>query len=235
MLIETERARSDDATFRAARRLAAITLAQSSGLTDSDLKAEPSWPDVSTTADADRASLADMVRQRPDVNAARARLEAARSALNLARSLQTADITWGGGFNNYPPDQRASVQLRAQIPWQINYRYEGEIRQAAAGVQRAEDGLRQVISVAESELASLLLRRTSTAHRITLLESTILPRAREVLQRAESAYAKGAIPLTELLDARRTYRGVLIDAVEARLEAARSDSEWRLRAGLPLR
>ena len=155
------------------------------------------------------------------MRAARARLDAARAALDLARAAQVADITWGGGVNHYPPDQRASVQLRAQFPWQLNYRFEGEIRQAMAGLQRAEVSLSQTRMAAESELTSLELRRTATVVRLASIETRILERSREVLNRAEAAYARGATSLTDLLDARRTFRAVRLDAVQARLDAAR--------------
>jgi cobalt-zinc-cadmium efflux system outer membrane protein len=157
-------------------------------------------------------------------------VEAARAALDLARASQVTDITWGGGVNHYPPDQRASVQLRAQFPWQLNYRFEGEIRQAVAVLQRAEASLSQTTVAAESELTSLHLRRIATAARLDSIETRILERSREVLERAEAAYARGATSLTDLLDARRTFRAVRLDAVQARLDAARADTEWRLRS-----
>ncbi len=245
VLIETERARQDDATLRTARRLAAVSLAQAAALTSDRIEAAGGWPALpappsghmerpvpAEAATLPRAAPAveQWVDQRADVRAARARLDAARAALDLARAAQVADITWGGGVNHYPPDQRASVQLRAQFPWQLNYRFEGEIRQAMAGLQRAEVSLSQTRMAAESELTSLELRRTATAVRLASIETRILERSREVLNRAEAAYARGATSLTDLLDARRTFRAVRLDAVQARLDAARADTEWRLRS-----
>jgi cobalt-zinc-cadmium efflux system outer membrane protein len=58
-------------------------------------------------------------------------------------------------------------------------------------------------------------------------ERDILPRARQVAAGAELAYGKGAIPLVDLLDARRTLRATLIDAINARAEHARG--LWLLR------
>ena len=245
VLIETERARQDDATLRAARRLAAVSLAQAAALANDQIEVAGGWPALSAapsrpenraapvgsaTLPPATPSIDLLVNQRADVRAARSRVEAARAALDLARAAQTTDITWGGGLNHYPPDQRASVQLRAQFPWQLNYRFEGEIRQAVAGLQRAEASLRQATVAAESELTSLHLRRVATAARLDSIEARILERSREVLERAEAAYTRGATSLTDLLDARRTFRAVRLDAVQARLDAARADTEWRLRS-----
>ena len=246
VLIETERARQDDATLRAARRLAAVSLAQAAALANDQIEAAGGWPALSAAPSSGPAnppapvgsatlppatpSIDLLVNQRADVRAARSRVEAARAALDLARAAQTTDITWGGGLNHYPPDQRASVQLRAQFPWQLNYRFEGEIRQAVAGLQRAEASLRQATVAAESELTSLHLRRVATAARLDSIEARILERSREVLERAEAAYTRGATSLTDLLDARRTFRAVRLDAVQARLDAARADTEGRLRS-----
>lgn len=245
VLIETERARQDDATLRAARRLAAVSLAQAAALVNDQIEAAEGWPAFSAspsgpanryapagpaTLPPTRPAIDRLVDQRADVSAARTRVEAARAALDLARASQVSDITWGGGVNHYPPDHRASVQLRAQFPWQLNYRFEGEIRQAVAGLQRAEALLSQTLVAAESELTSLHLRRITTAARLESIETRILERSREVLERAEAAYARGATSLTDLLDARRTFRAVRLDAVQARLDAARADTEWRLRS-----
>lgn len=243
VLIETERARHDDATLRAAKRLAAVALAQTAAIATDQIEAEAGWPARSESSPHDIGRSAavgstgglraidELINLRSDVRAARSRVDAARAALDLARASQVTDITWGGGFNHYPPEQRASVQLRAQFPWQLNYRFEGEIRQAVAGLQRAEESLRQTLLAAESELIALQLRRVTTAERLAGIEAQILGRSQEVLDRAEAAYTRGATSLTDLLDARRTFRAVRLDAIQARLEAARADTEWRLRLG----
>jgi cobalt-zinc-cadmium efflux system outer membrane protein len=114
----------------------------------------------------------------------------------------------------------------------MNYRFEGEIRQALAGLNRAEEVLRQTLLIAESELSSLQVRRIAAAQRLDGFEKEILSRSQQVLDRAEAAYTRGATSLTDLLDARRTFRAVQLDSIQARLEAARAETEWRLRSNL---
>ncbi|MBN9342214.1 MAG: TolC family protein, partial [Comamonadaceae bacterium] len=69
----------------------------------------------------------------------------------------------------------------------------------------------------------------SAAQRADGYEGGIVPRARQVAQSAELAYAKGAIGLTDLLDARRTLRATLLEAIGAQADYAKAEGLWRLR------
>lgn len=227
--IEAERARNELAAVSASREIAAITLAQAAGIKAGDLRAGGTWSSSASSLSRPTSGATQAAQMRFDVKAAQARLMAARASLDLARSLQTTDITWGGGFNNYPPEQRAAVQVRAQFPWQINYQFEGEIRQAAAAVQRSEEMLRLTTQLAISDMLALDLKKDRSAERLALFETQIRAQARQVLQRAEAAYNRGATPLTDLLEARRTHLAVELDAVQARADASRAATEWVLR------
>jgi len=50
-----------------------------------------------------------------------------------------------------------------------------------------------------------------------------------VAQSAELAYAKGALPLSDLLDARRTLRATALEALAARQDHAKALGAWQLR------
>ena len=56
-----------------------------------------------------------------------------------------------------------------------------------------------------------------------------MPSAKKVAEMAELAYSKGAMSLTELIDARRTLRSVLIEALSARTDHAKASQAWVLR------
>ena len=56
-----------------------------------------------------------------------------------------------------------------------------------------------------------------------------MPRARKVAEMAELAYNKGAMSLTELIDARRTLRSILIEDLVARTDHAKAAQAWLLR------
>ena len=69
----------------------------------------------------------------------------------------------------------------------------------------------------------------NTAQRARTYDQDILPRARKVAAAAELAYSKGALSLTDLLDARRTLRATLLDALAASTDHARAAGAWQLR------
>ena len=70
--------------------------------------------------------------------------------------------------------------------------------------------------------------RTASA-RSADFEDHIVPRARQVAAMAELAYSRGALTLTDLIEARRTLRAVLLDELAARADYARAHTAWQLR------
>lgn len=132
-------------------------------------------------------------------------------------------------YDHYPGTSRAQVELRAQMPLQWGYSYDGEIGRALAQQRQAEDQLEKTTRLATLELQRMRLEAAGTLERARRHETEIMPRARAVAQTAEQAYQRGAIGLTDLLDARRTLRATLIDAVAARQEAAKALGAWQLR------
>jgi len=57
----------------------------------------------------------------------------------------------------------------------------------------------------------------------------VLPVARDVAQRSEFAYSRGATSVLDLLDARRSLKSVELDAMQARADAAKA---WARRAAI---
>jgi len=121
------------------------------------------------------------------------------------------------------------VELRMQMPLQWGYSYQGEIGRAAAQLALAQDTLEKLRRLARIELQRLQHEALSTAQRARIYETSILPRARKVAEGAELAFSKGAMSLTDLLDARRTLRTTLLDALAARTDYARAAVAWQLR------
>ena len=83
--------------------------------------------------------------------------------------------------------------------------------------------------MAGNDLQRLHLEAQSSAQRAHGYLSDILPAARKVVEGAELAYHKGALSLSDLLDARRTLRATLIEALTARADAAKAQGAWQLR------
>lgn len=228
--IEAQRARSDAQLAELDRRRAALTLWQSTGLpTPPDqLQAKTDWPAL--TGDMAVAhSLDALVDARPDVRAAQARLQAAQAALDSSTAQRRSDITWGASYDHFPGTSTALIELRMQMPLQWGYSYQGEIARASAQLAQAQDALEKIRRQARAELQRLQQEALNTAQRARTYEVDILPRARKVAEGAELAYSKGAMSLTDLLDARRTLRATLLDALTARTDYAKAAGAWQLR------
>jgi len=227
--IEAERAHADAETAQLDRQRAQLTLAQLTGR-DAEaptLQALPEWPAAAVPADAPADDLVDL---RADVRAAAERVRAAEAALGGASAQTKSDITWGASADHYPGTSTRQVELRLSMPLAWGYRYEGEIGRAQAQLDQARDALDKSRRVAATELQRQRAELTAAAQRSRRFDNEIVPRSRDVAERAELAYSKGAMPLTDLLDARRTLRAVRLDALAARTDLAKAVGNWQLRS-----
>ncbi|ADU97828.1 TolC family protein [Alicycliphilus denitrificans] len=226
--IESERARSDSELAELARTQAAVALAQLTARGPGLQACACDWP-AQVAGPAPGGDLLTWAESRADVRAALARVQAAQAELDSAMALRKADVTIGASYDHYPGTSNRLVELRAQIPLQWGYRFEGEIGRAQAMLSAAQEALDKTRRLALLDLQSLQQQAASAAQRAAGYENGILPRAREVAQSAELAYAKGAIPLTDLLDARRTLRATALEALAARADYAKAQGNWLLR------
>ncbi|MES2361401.1 MAG: TolC family protein [Pseudomonadota bacterium] len=232
--IEAQRASTDLLTARLDRQRAALALAQLTGFTGpGTLVALPDWPArLAPDAMADNAVIYPAIEARADVRAALQRVEAARAALDFASAQKKADITLGTSFDHFPGTSNRLLELRLQMPlygFLGGYNFQGEIARAQAQLDQAEDTLEKTRRAASADLQRLQQDKQGAAARALSFESTILPRARKVAEMAELAYSKGAMSLTDLIDARRTLRAILIEDLAARTEHAKAAQAWQLR------
>jgi cobalt-zinc-cadmium efflux system outer membrane protein len=170
-----------------------------------------------------------LVEDRADIRAARARAASASASLDAAQAQRSADVTWGVSLERYPGTSNRLVELRASVPLQWSYRAEGEIGRAQAAYAQALDALDRARHDARLELQRLRAERDAGARRLQVFERDIVGGARRLAESAELAYGKGAMSLTDLLDARRTLRATQLDAIAARVDHAKAALAWRLR------
>jgi cobalt-zinc-cadmium efflux system outer membrane protein len=121
------------------------------------------------------------------------------------------------------------LELRVQLPLQVNYSFEGEIKRAKEQLTQTQLMLDKVKLLATTELQSLLQNVLTSHDRHLRYEEMILPQAKKVLEQAEFAYSKGALTLTDLLDARRTFRATRIEAISSQSELLKAQASWYLR------
>ena len=227
--IEARRVRLDRDLAELDRARAALALASLIGpLAPPDLRVAADWPLAPLPDTA--ADIGRLVDQRSDVRAAEARLQAAIAARDAALALKRSDITWGTSVDHFPGSSTRQVELRLQMPLQWGYNQQGEIGRAQALLAQAQGAAERTRMLAANELQRLQRETLALAARAQAHADDIVPRARRATEQAELAYARGALPLTDLLDARRTLRSTLLDALAARADQAKAIGAWQLRS-----
>lgn len=176
----------------------------------------------------------ELIQKRSDVAAAKARLNAALTARKLALAAKTRDVTVGLQFEHYPTSPANqlgsgnSYGVSIQIPLFSRYEFQGEIRAAEVAVDAAQENLAKTTDAARSEfnlqIASLQTAQTQLAR----FQNELLPAARKSTEATEFAFKNGAVPVMDVLDARRTYRAIELDAINAKADLAKAGTTLRI-------
>lgn len=226
--IDQARADSDarlaQADLQQARQVLAYLIGRQA---DADtLLAADSWPALEAQALAEAP-----LDQRPDLEAASRRLKAAEADRDLARARKKRDVTVGlqyeHNLQNAPTD---SVGFGISVPLFIWHEYEGEIARAEADLDVARQQLAQQQALAVGQVAQARQALLAARDRLARLENGLQADAERVAKAAEFAYAKGAMGLIDLLDARRTLRQIQIETANARADYAKALADWQIQA-----
>lgn len=178
------------------------------------------WPE--------RESAVGSQDDRPDVAAARKRLAAAEYGRDLARAIATRDVTLGVQADHWPASALnpqgtgISYGLSIEIPLHVRHANEGEAARAMADLEAARGTLERALAQANADRALASRQLAAAQERRRRLEAEALPAAREIAEGAEYAYSRGATSVFELLDARRSLKGVELDELQARADAAKA-------------
>lgn len=231
--IEAEHALSDLRKAQLDEKRAGYVLSQNLGMNPSNgqkLSVTADWPQASALALEQSQSLEAWITARPDVQAFQLRAQASQALLDNAKALGKIDPTIGLSVDSNPGTNKRLTELRVQFPLQVGSTYDGEIGRATAQSFQAQTQWDQAKLNAEAEWLSMREAYAASMARYTIYMQEILPRAHKVATQAELAYTKGAIPLVDLLDARRTLKNSLLEAVEVKAEHAKTFIALQLRA-----
>jgi cobalt-zinc-cadmium efflux system outer membrane protein len=192
------------------------------------LGAESMAPSLQVAADWMLAARPPASGERPDVVAARLRVEAAENARELARQLGTRDVTLGLEADRSPVTDvnptatGITYGVSISIPLFVRHRSEGELAKALAELEIARAALERVRAQADAEARVAEQEWSAASERRERLEKEVRPIARDVASAAEYAYSRGTTGVLDLLDARRSLKGVELDELQARVEAAKA-------------
>ena len=230
--IDALRAQNDavqsEADQRKARQMLRLLLGSRNPTTD--LVLTETWPLHLPIPSQQNSVSTD---ERPDVLAAQARLRAAATSRKLALAQRTRDISIGVQAEHYPTSvtnsqgSGNSFGIAVQFPIFARYEFDGEIRTADIALTSAQEALDKSRDQARSEIQNSWDIAQAAFQRLRRYDDTLLALAQKSADAAEFAYKHGAVGVTDVLDARRTYRAIRLEALAARADYAKSLVAWQ--------
>jgi cobalt-zinc-cadmium efflux system outer membrane protein len=229
--LDHDRAQNDARGAGAELTRARLNLAYMIGVerAAAELQATDPWP-APERADpaAVQEAIAQLAEMRPDVLAAKARVEAAEKLRDLARAQRTRDIVVGAQYERYPGNLPTnSIGIGIAFPLFTGYDFSGDIQKAEVERYSALDALARARAVAAIEVQRAASDLNAAAERLERFEGSLLGAATRTSQGAEFAFQRGATSVLEVLDARRTLRAVRLESLLARAEHAKALAAWR--------
>ncbi len=182
---------------------------------------------------------------RPEVRAARLRIERDEHGMSLARRRYRPDFTvgvaWGNvlarrddpGRENPPPDNGRdtwSLTLGASIPV-FRGSYEAGFREAAARLSAAEEAYRDAVNGVALAVRSTAFRIATIDRQLALFERALLPQAEQALRATEEAYSGGVTGVLELLDSEELLLDVRLGRARLRADYMKALAEMERALG----
>lgn len=231
--VDALRARNDSRQAEADLRRArlALLLVMGIGAKPDQLSATDAWPQPGPMPGLD--DIDALLQRRPDVLAAQQRVRAADAALRLAQSQRTRDVSIGGQYTHSPASPingfygSETYGVSVSVPLFVNNYFEGDIRSAAANVDSAQTTLLKTKQEASAELQRAWSDMQSAQDRLARFRDELSVSAKRAVDAAEYAFRNGAISVTDVLDARRTWRAISLDELNARADYAKALAAWR--------
>jgi cobalt-zinc-cadmium efflux system outer membrane protein len=230
--VDALRAQNDARAALAERERAQVALAYLIGVERDAVRiyAADGWPGPEQAPS--EYPLERALEARADVRAAQARVLAAEKGRELARALRTRDVTVGIQYERFPGDlSNNSYGFTVSIPLFANYFYEGEIRRAEVELSTARDNLERVRALAISEISKSRADVQSALDRVRRFREVLLAAAQKAATGAEFAYARGAIGVMDLLDARRQLYTARLEYAAVQADYAKALAVWRAATG----
>jgi cobalt-zinc-cadmium efflux system outer membrane protein len=231
MKFTTEAARLDVDITRAridlARSLATLTVLVGAPV---PIAASQLVAPVSVAAPArDAVVVADAVGRLPEIVAARARVERARSVTALERARRTPDPAVTAGYKRTAGQNTTVFGVGIAVP--LFERNGQAVARATAEERAAARELEALTLRATADAASLLDAAAALAARAARAEEDLLVPADGVRSAARATFREGAADMLRLIDAERVYADVRRAALDLELDAYLAAIEARFALG----
>jgi cobalt-zinc-cadmium efflux system outer membrane protein len=223
--VDTQRSESDLQQVKAERTRAQYALATILTMEKyaSELTASHPWTPL---VDSMKAATDLDLAKRPDLQAARAQLESAKDARDLALSQRTRDVNVGVQLDRYPAPAGIgnSISVSFSMPLFVRHSNEGEIARAEADYTTALLSLRKIEQQAVGDQSRLEAERQAAALRANRLKNQLLPLVEKMAANADFAYKKGSASVFDLLDSLKQLRQLQLDLVAAQADYEKADA-----------
>ncbi len=203
-----------------------------------------SRPAVSHDLDDERLH-ATGVENRPEIRAARLRIERNTYAVGLARRRYRPGLMFGIGWgavlsrrdapgrDNPPLDNGRdlwSLTLGANIPI-FRSSYDAGVQDATARLSAAEEAYHGAINSVALAVRTTAFQLTTIEGQLTLFERALLPQAERALRATEEAYSGGVTGVLELLDSEQVLLEVRLSLVRLQVDYMKALAEMERTIG----
>lgn len=141
---------------------------------------------------------------RPDLQAAKLSVVAAKSRYHLARANGKRDLTLTSGYSHVAYANDASFSVNMEIP--LFDRNQGQIARTHAAITQSEEDRDATQQAVMTDVATAFEAVKTGQRIIKLYQSGYLKESKESLNISRYAYQRGAASLLDFLDAERSYR-----------------------------
>lgn len=179
-----------------------------------DFDIRTTMPEIPATPDL--SDLHQQVENNPYLQQLFTARDSAEAKLKLEQSLRFPGVTLKSDFTQDP--DLNTFRIGVVLPLPVWNKREGQIAQAAAGVQEADAQIRLQQQLLRKEIDSAYQRSVIASNQLKVFESGLLQQAQATLSRAEAAYKFGERGILEYLDAQRVNRDVKRDYLIAKFD-----------------
>jgi cobalt-zinc-cadmium efflux system outer membrane protein len=167
-----------------------------------------------------------IVEHRPEIVAARARLEKARHTLELEQARRFPDPSVTAGYKRTGGENTLVAGVIVPLP--LFDQNTGNIERAMAEERAATLDLDALTNQLTAETVSLILSAQELTDRARQIDQQLLAPAEVVRNAARSAFREGAANILQVVDAERVYTDARREALGLKLDAYLRSFEARL-------
>ena len=173
--------------------------------------------------------LGEVQAQSPELQRAKAEVEAAESKLSFEKNARLPRLAFKASQYNDPNFTDRLYGLQVSIPiWDFKG---GQIAEAEANASKAKNQLTAQSQTLDQQIETAYKLYQMTSYQVKVLSEQVVQLAASAQRIAEVSYRYGERGMLEYLDAQRTFRAARNDLIRARFDLASVVTEiQRLRA-----